>query len=43
MDLKDYGTKEEIEQFKIARKNYKQKKKEIEALQKQISKLYKEL
>ena len=38
-----FATKEEIEQFKIARKNYKQKKKEIEALQKQISKLYKEL
>ena len=38
-----FATKEEIEQFKIARKNYKQKKKEIEVLQKQISKLYKEL
>ena len=38
-----FATKEEMEQFKIARKNYKQKKKEIEALQKQISKLYKEL
>ena len=38
-----FATKEEIEQFKIARKNYKQKKKEIEALQKQITKLYKEL
>ena len=38
-----FATKEEIEQFKTARKNYKQKKKEIEALQKQISKLYKEL
>ena len=38
-----FATKEEIEEFKIARKNYKQKKKEIEALQKQISKLYKEL
>ena len=38
-----FATKEEIEQFKIARKNYKQKKKEIDTLQKQISKLYKEL
>jgi len=38
-----FATKEEIEQFKIARKNYKQKKKEIEALRKQISKLYKQL
>ena len=38
-----FATKEEIKQFKIARKNYKQKKKEIEALQKQISKLYKQL
>ena len=38
-----FAIKEEIEQFKIARKNYKQKKKEIEALQKQITKLYKEL
>ena len=38
-----FATKEEIEQFKIARKNYKQKKKEIESLQKQISKLYKQL
>ena len=38
-----FATKEEIEQFKIARKNYKQKKKEIERLQKQITKLYKEL
>lgn len=38
-----FATKEEIEQFKIARKNYKQKKKEIDALQKQITKLYKEL
>ena len=38
-----FATKEEIEQFKIARKNYKQKKKEIAFLQKQISKLYKEL
>ena len=38
-----FATKEEIEEFKISRKNYKQKKKEIEVLQKQISKLYKEL
>ena len=38
-----FATKEEIEQFKIARKNYKQKKKEINTLQKQITKLYKEL
>ena len=38
-----FATKEEIEEFKIARKNYKQKKKEIEALQKQINKLYKQL
>ena len=38
-----FATKEEIEEFKIARKNYKQKKKEIESLQKQISKLYKQL
>lgn len=38
-----FATKEEIEEFKIARKNYKQKKKEIDKLQKQISKLYKEL
>lgn len=38
-----FATKEEIEEFKIARKNYKQKKKEIEVLQKQITKLYKEL
>lgn len=38
-----FATKEEIEEFKIARKNYKQKKKEIGKLQKQISKLYKEL
>ena len=49
LDMKDdrkvfrFATKEEIEQFKIARKNYKQKKKEIEALQKQINKLYKQL
>ena len=48
LDMEDsimfrFATKEEIEQFKIARKNYKQKKKEIEVLQKQISKLYKEL
>ena len=38
-----FATKEEIEEFKIARKNYKQKKKEIESLQKQITKLYKQL
>ena len=38
-----FATKEEIEEFKIARKNYKQKKKEIDTLQKQISKLYKQL
>ena len=38
-----FATKEEIEQFKIARKNYKQKKKEINTLQKQITKLYKQL
>ena len=38
-----FATKEEIEQFKIARKNYKQKKKEIEVLQKQINKLYRKL
>ena len=38
-----FATKEEIEEFKIARKNYKQKKKEIDTLQKQITKLYKEL
>ena len=38
-----FATKEEIQEFKIARKNYKQKKKEIEALQKQITKLYKEI
>jgi hypothetical protein len=38
-----FATKEEIEQFKIARKNYKQKKKEINTLQEQITKLYKEL
>lgn len=38
-----FATKEEIEEFKIARKNYKQKKKEINTLQKQITKLYKEL
>lgn len=38
-----FATKEEIEEFKIARKNYKQKKKEIDNLQKQITKLYKEL
>ena len=38
-----FATEEEIEQFKIARKNYKQKKKEIESLQKQITKLYKQL
>ena len=38
-----FATKEEIEEFKISRKNYKQKKKEIEVLQKQITKLYKEL
>ena len=38
-----FATKEEIEEFKIARKNYKQKKKEIEVLQKQITKLYKQL
>ena len=48
LDIEDsivfrFATKEEIEQFKIARKNYKQKKKEIDTLQKQISKLYKEL
>ena len=38
-----FATKEEIQEFKIARKNYKQKKKEIELLQKQITKLYKQL
>ena len=38
-----FATKEEIKEFKIARKNYKQKKKEIEVLQKQITKLYKQL
>lgn len=38
-----FATKEEIEEFKIARKNYKAKKKEINTLQKQITKLYKEL
>ena len=38
-----FATKEEIEEFKIAQKNYKQKKKEIEVLQKQITKLYKQL
>lgn len=38
-----FATKEEMEEFKIARKNYKQKKKEIDNLQKQITKLYKEL
>ena len=38
-----FTTKEEIEEFKIARKNYKVKRKEINTLQKQISKLYKEL
>ena len=38
-----FATKEEIREFKIARKNYKQKKKEINNLQKQITKLYKEL
>lgn len=38
-----FATKEEIEEFKISQKNYKQKKKEIKDLQKQISKLYKEL
>jgi hypothetical protein len=48
LDIEDsimfrFATKEEIEQFKIARKNYKQKKKEINTLQKQITKLYKEL
>ena len=48
LDIEDsivfrFATKEEIEQFKIARKNYKQKKKEIDILQKQITKLYKEL
>lgn len=48
LDIEDsimfrFATKEEIEQFKIARKNYKQKKKEIDTLQKQITKLYKEL
>lgn len=48
LDIEDsivfrFATKEEIEQFKIARKNYKQKKKEIDNLQKQITKLYKEL
>ena len=48
LDIEDsimfrFATKEEIQEFKIARKNYKQKKKEIEVLQKQISKLYKEL
>ena len=48
LDIEDsivfrFATKEEIEQFKIARKNYKQKKKEINTLQEQITKLYKEL
>lgn len=38
-----FATKEEIEKFKIAQKNYKQKKKEIEFLQERISKLHKEL
>ena len=38
-----FATKEEIQEFKNHRKNYKQKKKEIEVLQKQITKLYKEL
>ena len=38
-----FATEDEIKEFKISRKNYKQKKKEIEALQKQITKLYKQL
>jgi hypothetical protein len=38
-----FATEDEIKEFKISRKNYKQKKKEIEVLQKQITKLYKEL
>ena len=38
-----FATKEEIEEFKIARKNYKAKRKEIYKLQKQITKLYKQL
>ncbi len=38
-----FATKQEIEEFKIARKNYKSKKKEIEIKQKELSKLYSEL
>ena len=38
-----FATEDEIEQFKIARKNYKAKRKEIYKLQKQITKLYKQL
>lgn len=38
-----FATKEEIEEFKISRKNYKAKRKEIYKLQKQITKLYKQL
>ena len=38
-----FATKEEIEEFKIAGKNYKAKRKEIYKLQKQITKLYKQL
>lgn len=43
MENKEKYYTPEIEEFKIARKNYKQKKKEINTLQKQITKLYKEL
>lgn len=38
-----FATQEEIEQFKIARKTINRRKKEISTLQKQITKLYKEL
>ena len=38
-----FATEDEIEQFKIAGKNYKAKRKEIYKLQKQITKLYKQL
>ena len=38
-----FATKEEIKEFKNRRKNYKAKRKEIDKLQEQITKLCKEL
>ena len=43
MDLNDYGTKEEIRDFKNRQKEYKQKKEQIALKQEELSKLYSEL